>query len=73
VDEGVDGTGVDREHLSLIALPDGLEQALLEARLEGEHVQALVGRDVGLADRGAECGAGRLDQTVEVGRGFRTH
>ena len=64
---------VEGEDQASVARPDRLQQPLLEARVEGEDVQPLVGRDVRVADRRAERRPCRLDESVEVGRRLGTH
>src|SRR3954470_9104108 len=51
VDEGVDGAGVQREHEPGVARPDRLEEALFEAGVEREDVEALVRSHVRMTDR----------------------
>ena len=59
------GVGVERDRVAELRGPQRLEHALLELRLEGEHVQRLVD-DVRRRDRRAERPPGGLDQRVEV-------
>src|SRR4051812_47630773 len=54
VDQGVDAGGVQGEDHAGVALTDRLQEPLLEAGVEGEDVEALVGRHVRMTDRRAQ-------------------